>query len=137
MKAIDDKKAPNPEDIRSVEDTITIIRLQLKAACCGDHKYITDKATETGVKDKIAQYWVSKLLDMAKRRKDEKIKAGNIHLKDAKAKVAQEVEEELWEWLIKQTDGVGGGDIQSGIHYNALLETRGSSFERLWPSAGR
>jgi hypothetical protein len=95
-------------------------------ACRGDAKFISEATTQEGVKDKIAQYWITQLLGKAKSLKE--TGKDTTHTKAAKEMLISEIEKELWEWLLQQPNSCGRTDVEAGIHYNPLLETRGTLF---------
>ncbi|XP_006462904.1 hypothetical protein AGABI2DRAFT_152282 [Agaricus bisporus var. bisporus H97] len=111
----------NSDESRRVNDTIAIIKAQLRAACRGDNKLLSEITTREGVKDKLAHHWTTQLLDKAKILKEEMKKA---HPRSGKEVLAANIETELWNWLLQQPEACGRTDIQAGIHYNPLLDIR-------------
>jgi hypothetical protein len=69
-----------PGDPRSAATMLAVIEQQLHLACLGVKDSIDALQTATGVKDKIAQYWIEKLIFMA--REKEKIKIKDVATRD-------------------------------------------------------
>jgi hypothetical protein len=84
-----------------VQDIKACVEKQLDLATYGVAKSVSDLQTKTGVKDKIAQYWIEILIE----------KARDMATKNP-TKPAAEISKELHEWLKSQTKRP----------YNALLD---------------
>ncbi|KAF8994436.1 hypothetical protein BDZ89DRAFT_1172332 [Hymenopellis radicata] len=131
---------------RECEKTISVIRKQIWLACHGDQGGIGQLSTETGVKDKIAQFWIDTLLAKAKPILNAKLKNRETRDQRLNERMSREdrkslteeitatVGTELWEWVVRQpqddyeqlaVDDPLRNDIRPGIHYNILLCTRG------------
>ncbi|KAI0665635.1 hypothetical protein C8Q78DRAFT_985916 [Trametes maxima] len=130
-------------DPRTVEETVRDIREQLFTACLGVQDGVDALQTKTGVKDKIAQYWIEQLIDKARSeqqirlndpiRKDTRLR--DPHLKGdgrkaVKDAIKKEIQQELFSWLICQPvdtfeslpeSSPLRSDLRPGDHYNALL----------------
>ncbi|KAJ7696531.1 hypothetical protein B0H17DRAFT_929328 [Mycena rosella] len=137
----------NPGEPRTKEGTIQVIRWQIWTACLGIQKPLDATYSQTGVKDKIAQFWIQKLLDMAKNRCSVELgdrktcdpRLNNSALKgDAriavKNEISHKIQEELWDWVVRQPpdsfaklgeQDPARQDLHPGDHYNILLQTRG------------
>ncbi|KAJ7703504.1 hypothetical protein B0H17DRAFT_1157088 [Mycena rosella] len=137
----------NPGEPRTKEGTIQVIRWQIWTACLGIQKPLDATYSQTGVKDKIAQFWIQKLLDMAKNRRSVELgdrktrdpRLNNSALKgDAriavKNEISHKIQEELWDWVVRQPpdsfaklgeQDPARQDLRPGDHYNILLQTRG------------
>ncbi|KAJ3853110.1 hypothetical protein EV368DRAFT_39622 [Lentinula lateritia] len=137
----------SPGLARTVSTTVQIIRQQLWLACLGDNDGLASSYSQTGVKDKLSQYWITQLCAQAseKQRKlffdpvlrDPRLADKNIKGDERKAiklSLKQTVQHELWEWLITQPEedynkldpnDAAKKDIRPGIHYNILLAIRG------------
>ncbi|THU81998.1 hypothetical protein K435DRAFT_823322 [Dendrothele bispora CBS 962.96] len=89
---------------RSASQTIEILNKQLNTAMTGVASHVKAIQTETGVKDKVTEYWIDLLLK----------KANQIH-KDNPRKAQEEVTTELTEWL----------ESQPGDKTNPLLDIAG------------
>jgi hypothetical protein len=48
---------------RTVPETVQIIKEQINLACEGIACRVSDLQTETGVKDRTAQYWIDRALE--------------------------------------------------------------------------
>lgn len=137
----------SPGEPRTCEQTVRSIRGQLWLACQGNGDGVKQAATASGVKDKIAQSWIEKLLSHAKIRHEEKLKntaTRDSRLNDRMTREARkelvdaitlDIAQDLWQWLLRQPEECNGtldssgsptcGDIRPGVHYNILLATRG------------
>ena len=137
----------SPGDFRTPEGTIMAIRAQIQTACLGLENAVTTLQTDTGVKDKIAQFWIDQLIPKAKaaqhiwmidhetrdpRLSDKKIK--NQARLDVIAEIKASIQGELTEWIVTQPadrynaleeDNPERNDLRAGDHYNILLKTRG------------
>ncbi|KAK7008238.1 hypothetical protein R3P38DRAFT_2948527 [Favolaschia claudopus] len=132
---------------RDREGTIQTIRWQFWAACGGNKKDLDASYSQSGVKDKIAQFWIQKLMDIGRERRNTELtdpktrdsRLNNPAVKgDAKASIRLEIirriQQELWDWVITQppesyslldrTDPARL-DLRPGVHYNILLNTQG------------
>ncbi|KAJ3924864.1 MAG: hypothetical protein NXY57DRAFT_968859 [Lentinula lateritia] len=107
----------SPGLARTVSTTVQIIRQQLWLACLGDNDGLASSYSQTGVKDKLSQYWITQLCAQAseKQRKlffdpvlrDPRLADKNIKGDERKAiklSLKQTVQHELWEWLITQPE---------------------------------
>jgi hypothetical protein len=83
--------------------------MQIKLTMHGVEAPISKLQTATGVKDKVAQYWIDILLKKARRMKAEK-----------PGRSGDAIVEELQQWL----------DDQPGNKVNPLLDIAGKSFAR-------
>ncbi len=99
---------------RECEKTISVIRKQIWLACHGDQGGIGQLSTETGVKDKIAQFWIDTLLAKVKPILDAKLKNRETRDQRLNERMSREdrkslteeitatVGTELWEWVVRQ-----------------------------------
>ncbi|KAJ7923704.1 hypothetical protein B0H13DRAFT_1864689 [Mycena leptocephala] len=119
-------------------------------ACLGNKTAVEDSQSTTGVKDKIAQYWIKILLERTKdlhhtqltNRKTRVAIFNDPRFKgdersDLKLKIKRCIQQELWDWLVQQPHEFVSlpennpfrltpvCDLKPGIHYNILLQTRG------------
>ncbi|KAJ7908106.1 hypothetical protein B0H13DRAFT_2233350 [Mycena leptocephala] len=84
-------------------------------ACLGDQTTLDMLYKSTGVKDKIAQYWIAQLLDKAKVAHQEKL--SNRDTRDAelnnpnckglarstlKERIKNRIQRDLWDWVVQQ-----------------------------------
>ncbi|THU93011.1 hypothetical protein K435DRAFT_671003 [Dendrothele bispora CBS 962.96] len=89
---------------RSASETIEILEKQLNVAMTGVASHVKAIQTETGVKDKVTEYWIEVLL-----------KRANQILRDNPSKSRQELSVELTEWL----------ELQPGDKMSPLLSVAG------------
>ncbi|KAJ3978553.1 hypothetical protein F5890DRAFT_1391700, partial [Lentinula detonsa] len=137
----------SPGTPRTVESTLQTIYQQLWLACLGDNDHLAQSYAQTGVKDKLSQYWIVQLCALASekhktlfydpvlqdpRLADKRIKGEER--KAVKLDIKQKVQQELWKWLITQPpeefanlelNDSARNDIRPGIHYNFLLSIKG------------
>ncbi|KAJ6600531.1 hypothetical protein DFH09DRAFT_1257967 [Mycena vulgaris] len=104
-----------PGQPRDKEGTIQVIRWQFWAACLGNQKNLDASYSQTGVKDKISQFWIQKLLDLGKERRlielsDRRTRDPRLNstaLKGeartaVKDEILRRIQQELWDWVIQQ-----------------------------------
>ncbi|KAF9541558.1 hypothetical protein CPC08DRAFT_803425 [Agrocybe pediades] len=91
-------------ELRSAEKTRACLEKQLLAACTGVQSKVTEIQTATGVKDKITEYWIEKLIARAREEKSKN-----------PGKSVQTITDELQQWL----------NDQPGDKYNPLLSIEG------------
>ncbi|KAJ8690139.1 hypothetical protein PTI98_011597 [Pleurotus ostreatus] len=128
---------------RTPDSTINTIRRQLRAACTGVETAVTKIQTETGVKDRIAQFWIHQLIPKSRQLQEDRLYNAvtrDPHLNDRKfkgperdafkAKIQADIEAELFQWLVEQpasryakmrVDAPERKDIRPGDHFNPLL----------------
>ncbi|KAF7420749.1 hypothetical protein PC9H_011267 [Pleurotus ostreatus] len=100
---------------RTPDSTINTIRRQLRAACTGVETAVTKIQTETGVKDRIAQFWIHQLIPKSRQLQEDRLYNAvtrDPHLNDRKfkgperdafkAKIQADIEAELFQWLVEQ-----------------------------------
>jgi len=98
-----------------VEDTVCIIKEQLTLACCGVAKHVSDLQTETGIKDKTAQFWIDQALkrssDFVTARitnsttRDARLNNSRVPKEQKQAirkELAGRIKEETLAWLVSQ-----------------------------------
>ncbi|KAI0726422.1 hypothetical protein C8Q72DRAFT_928484 [Fomitopsis betulina] len=133
----------SPGPPRTAEDTINEIHSQLWAAGLGVQNMVDHMQTQSGIKDKTAQYWIDILIKKARAMQHERITAAatrdprlnDSHLdRDAKqamkTTVMGEIQQELHDWLVQQPprnfaelppDSSARKTLRPGDHYNILL----------------
>ncbi|KAJ7939543.1 hypothetical protein B0H13DRAFT_1850332 [Mycena leptocephala] len=138
------------------EVTIQIIRWQVWNACAGNNKALDASYSQTGIKDKISQYWIQKVLDMGKERRgaalsDPKTRNPQLNLsslkgearKALKDEISRTIQLDLWNWVVQQPPenfvlldehDPARSDLRPGIHFNILLQTRGIDPHRDTPA---
>lgn len=106
---------PKPgETRRTVTETVQIIKQQLNLACEGVARRVSELQTETGVKDRTAQFWIERALERSSRlvrqrlyepvTKDPRL-SGNLkpgEREQIKELVRSEVSAEVRRWVIEQ-----------------------------------
>ena len=99
---------------RTVPETVQIIKRQIYLACEGVAYRVSELQTETGVKDRTAQYWIDRALERSselirKRTHDletqdarlrEKLKPDDR--KQMKKRIQSEIAAEVYHWVIEQ-----------------------------------
>ncbi|KAF5352908.1 hypothetical protein D9758_007948 [Tetrapyrgos nigripes] len=121
---------------RTSHQTIRSIREQVWEACGGNHESVKELQTSTGVKDKIAQFWIEQLLEHFKEVKERRItnwetRDAVLNDRDVKGdarkaeiiKIRAEIQKQLWDWVVGQ-QSVSDHDSEC-FHYNILLKTPG------------
>lgn len=92
---------------RSADETKKELWEQIRAATHGVKKVVADRQKDTGVKDKVAQYWIDILLQ----------KCAEIRSKEP-GRTIDDVSKELLAWL----------DEQPGDKINPLLDLAGTLY---------
>ncbi|KAF5371374.1 hypothetical protein D9615_009666 [Tricholomella constricta] len=125
-----------PGPSRTPRETIMIIKEQIWTACLGVQETVDAIQTRTGVKDKIAQHWMEKLVTMARERRNTHV--DNIATRDPrlndrslvgearealKMQLKHEIQSELYSWVLTQP--VERADLRPGDHFNVLLQVHG------------
>ncbi|KAI0069604.1 hypothetical protein K474DRAFT_1750865, partial [Panus rudis PR-1116 ss-1] len=145
----------SPGTPRTPQETVAAIEEQLRAACLGVQETVNTLQAQTGVKDKIAQHWISILVPKARELQAQRIR--NTHTCDARlrndhipAEVKQTIRHELTEsiqcelfaWLIQQPPASFNAlppssplrnTLRPGDHYNPLLGQRSLNVHRDTP----
>lgn len=85
---------------------------QILLACSGSLKTVQDKISATGVKDKISQFWIAKILAEGKKLREEQILRLKVRNTTQKKEIEKEIVQDLQKW-----------DNQQPTH----LETKNSS----------
>ncbi|KAJ7834421.1 hypothetical protein B0H13DRAFT_2240221 [Mycena leptocephala] len=146
----------SPGQPRTKEVTIQVIRWQVWNACAGNNKALDTSYSQTGIKDKISQYWIQKVLDMGKERRaaalsDPKTRNPQLNLsslkgearKTLKDEISRTIQLDLWNWVVQQPPenlalldehDPARSDLRPGIHFNILLQTRGIDPHRDTPA---
>ncbi|RXW15157.1 hypothetical protein EST38_g10696 [Candolleomyces aberdarensis] len=57
-----------PGVLRSVDNTLSNVKEQVRAACKGVAATVTKRQKETGVKDSYTQYWIERLIEWSRER---------------------------------------------------------------------
>ncbi|KAI0684232.1 hypothetical protein BC835DRAFT_1464922 [Cytidiella melzeri] len=126
----------------NADNTACVLCEQLRVACRGNKDAVQSIQTQTGVKDKLAQFWVEHLLASAREQQDHLLKdpptrdsrLNDKGLKgDARKAVRPEVidtiQDSLWNWFVDLPPEADGGqrprDLIPGFHYKILLSCRG------------
>ncbi|KAJ7839405.1 hypothetical protein B0H13DRAFT_2239608 [Mycena leptocephala] len=120
----------SPHIPRTKEVTIQIIRWQVWNACAGNNKALDTSYSQTGIKDKISQYWIQKVLDMGKERRaaalsDPKTRNPQLNLsslkgearKTLKDEISRTIQLDLWNWVALTLTG----DTPAEILHTYLL----------------
>lgn len=98
-----------------MEDTISTIKKQLTLACCGVAQHVSDLQTETGIKDKTAQFWIDRALkrssDLVATRiknratRDTRLNSNRVPKEQKQAirkELKERIKEETLTWLVSQ-----------------------------------
>lgn len=103
-----------PGVTRTPAETISIIEQQFKNSCLGVQEPIDTLQTATGVKDKIALFWINQLV--AKAREAQQIRITNVATQDnrlrgrttaaekesVRVEIRREIQTELLDWVVTQ-----------------------------------
>ncbi|KAI9445690.1 hypothetical protein BJY52DRAFT_1372194 [Lactarius psammicola] len=98
----------SPDCPREVEDTVSHIWSQIQTACLGVESAVIELQAKTGVKDRIAQYWIEKLIPMARERQKDQLspeKLGNLRGEERVAmreKIKGDICGQLLAWVVQQ-----------------------------------
>ncbi|KAI0688378.1 hypothetical protein BC835DRAFT_1284746 [Cytidiella melzeri] len=128
----------HPGTPRNADDTACVIREQLRVACRGNKDAVQSIQTRTGVKDKLAQFWVEHLLASAREQQDHLLKdppTRDSRLNDkglkgdarkaVRLEVIDTIQDSLWNWFVDLPPEADSGqrprDLIPGFHYNILL----------------
>ena len=102
------------ETRRAAPETAEIIKQQISLACEGIACKVSDLQTETGVKDRTAQYWIDRALERSSVLMQQRLhepetqdprlrrKLKPDERKQIKALIRSEVSAEVRRWVIKQ-----------------------------------
>jgi hypothetical protein len=102
------------ESRRTASETVRIIKRQVVLACRGVACKVTDLQTETGVKDKTAQYWIERALERSSqlvRQRTSNPETQDPRLrgklkpqerKQIKKTIHSEISREVYRWVIEQ-----------------------------------
>lgn len=97
-----------------MQETVQIIKQQIYLACRGVACKVSDLQTETGVKDRTAQYWIDRALErsseLMRKRVNEletqdsrlKVKLKPGERKQIKETIQSEISMEVYRWVIEQ-----------------------------------
>ncbi|KAJ7868048.1 hypothetical protein B0H14DRAFT_3861606 [Mycena olivaceomarginata] len=135
----------NPGEPRDKEVTVQTIRWQVWKACGGNKTVLDASYSQTGIKDKISQYWIQRTLEMGKgfraiqitdpQTRDPRLNTlKGEDRKIVKDEISRQIQLDLWNWVIQQppesyallsADDPARLDLRPGIHFNILLCPRG------------
>ncbi|KAF7311326.1 hypothetical protein MKEN_01034300 [Mycena kentingensis (nom. inval.)] len=110
-------KQPNQAGVaRTAAETTETLHEQLRLACFGVKAPIDKLQTATGIKDKVAQYWIEILLEKARRMKAER-----------PSRSSADIAQELHQWLTEQP----GDKINPLLDFSGLDPHRDTPVEIL------
>ncbi|EMD40045.1 hypothetical protein CERSUDRAFT_45768 [Gelatoporia subvermispora B] len=135
-----------PAELRKAPETLAMVKAQLDQAARGVAKSVQELQTQSGVKDRLAEYWVEQLLTRAQgehqRRiynvntRDERLKARKVTNRVALVEsIKQEIHDEVMAWLYTQpshtydalpVDSPLRTQLRPGDHFNMLLQLDGT-----------
>ncbi|TFK20048.1 hypothetical protein FA15DRAFT_600415 [Coprinopsis marcescibilis] len=136
----------SPGTPRTAESTLYEVEQQLRTACLGIASDVTDLQTKTGVKDKLSQHWIEKLIPLGREAKrtritnastrDARLKVPNMSSEESdtmKAVIRKEIQEDLMAWLYQQPaerynslpEHSRETQLRPGDHFNPLLSVPG------------
>ncbi|KAJ6566807.1 hypothetical protein B0H19DRAFT_940681 [Mycena capillaripes] len=133
-----------PGNPRTPAETIRTIRRQIWLACAGVQDVVDNLQTATGVKDKTAQFWIEKVIVMAREQQQQCFKE-DLRLKkksligdarrDVKTKNRDLIQWRVYNWVIRQPEDryarlpmkscTQSTSLRPGDHYNILLSIKG------------
>ncbi|GBE88301.1 hypothetical protein SCP_1301160 [Sparassis crispa] len=124
-----------------------LLTQQFKVACLGVQDAVDKLQSSTGVKDKIATYWIEQLIPKARElqhicissraTRDAALNNRNLigdALDAVKLHIKREIQSELMDWVISQLaasynslppDVIGRTHLRPGDHFNPLLKADG------------
>ncbi|OBZ67227.1 hypothetical protein A0H81_13040 [Grifola frondosa] len=129
-------KCYQPGQPRTREKTIETIKSQILMACTGVRDAIDSIQTQTGVKDKIAEFWINKLIPIA----ESSITHISVTPKPGddreavKNEIKSGIQNTLFSWIIQQPsesyeslplDSPLRTTLRAGDHYNVALDMNG------------
>ncbi|KAH9828833.1 uncharacterized protein C8Q71DRAFT_863689 [Rhodofomes roseus] len=100
----------NPSNLRTSTETREEILTQIRLAALGVKKDVTQRQTDTGTKDKLAEHWIKILLERARKEQQHRITTATtadprlkrVHGPERTAivlTIKKEIQVELLEWL--------------------------------------
>ncbi|KAJ6536221.1 hypothetical protein B0H19DRAFT_1213746 [Mycena capillaripes] len=128
---------------RTPAETIRTIRRQIWLACAGVQDVVDNLQTATGVKDKTAQFWIEKVIVMAREqqqqcfKEDPRLKKKSLigdARRDVKTKIRDLIQWRVYNWVIRQPEdryarlpmkSSSRHRLRPGDHYNILLSIKG------------
>ncbi|KAF8149044.1 hypothetical protein B0H34DRAFT_679361 [Crassisporium funariophilum] len=136
-----------PGPPRTPEGTIESIKKQIWTACLGVQDAVDTLQTKTGVKDRMAVYWIQQLVNKARETQQDRLytpgvrdaqldncKIKGVEQEAIKASITADIQKELYEWVFTQPaeryteiliDDPSCKDLRPGNHYNILLRLPG------------
>ncbi|KAJ7861538.1 hypothetical protein B0H14DRAFT_3134513 [Mycena olivaceomarginata] len=102
-----------PGEPRDKEVTVQTIRWQVWKACGGNKTVLDASYSQTGIKDKISQYWIQRTLEMGKgfraiqitdpQTRDPRVNTlKGEDRKIVKDEISRQIQLDLWNWVIQQ-----------------------------------
>lgn len=102
-----------PGEPRDKEVTVQTIRWQVWNACGGNKTVLDASYSQTGIKDKISQYWIQRTLEMGKgfraiqitdpQTRDPRLNTlKGEDRKIVKDEISHQIQLDLWNWVIQQ-----------------------------------
>ncbi|KAH8100336.1 hypothetical protein BXZ70DRAFT_973011 [Cristinia sonorae] len=145
-----------PGTPRDPIETRAVVERQLHLAALGVDEDVVKVQRETGVKDKIAQYWIDRIIPMARQKQqdrtspqsptcDSRLRDRNLKgdaRKQMKETIKHEIQREMLSWLIQQPpdryaalpdDSPARYSLRPGDHYNIMLSLPGVDIHRDTP----
>ncbi|OBZ68157.1 hypothetical protein A0H81_11959 [Grifola frondosa] len=132
----------SPGDLRVARDTAQEVKKQIYAAALGVASTVEAMQTESGVKDKLAEFWIQQLI--ARARDLQQIRIHNPATRDSRLnarriinrpllcrEICANIQSELMDWLYMQPthhynllppESPLRTQLRPGEHYNSLLE---------------
>ncbi|KAH9922979.1 uncharacterized protein B0H18DRAFT_878929, partial [Fomitopsis serialis] len=102
----------DPNNLRTAQQTRDDVLTQIRLAALGVKKDVTQRQTETGTKDKLAEHWIKILLDRARDEQQRRITTPATA--DARLKALR-------------------NQLRPGEHFNSLLSLEGIDIHRETP----
>jgi len=100
---------------RTVQETVDTITSQLQMACRGVAQTVSDLQTDTGIKDKMAQFWINQVLERSSNlvsgrvtdstTRDPRLNDRSCSTEQKKGirdSLKSQIQQETYEWLITQ-----------------------------------
>ncbi|KZT28379.1 hypothetical protein NEOLEDRAFT_1161183 [Neolentinus lepideus HHB14362 ss-1] len=144
-----------PGNARTCGETLGVVEKQLWTACLGVQETVDALQSMTGVKDKIASFWIDKCIIKAREIQNEHISNVTTHdprlnkktlkgdaRKAVKADIVQSIQHEVFDWLLTQPaerydalpiDSSMRTHLRPGDHYNPVLAMPGVDIHKDTP----
>jgi hypothetical protein len=143
VKALINNYHSQPGRPRRIYETVDSIKAQFRLACYGSKDLVQQAARQTGVKDKISQYWIDILL--AKAQEEQHKMLVNRSTRDPifntrmepedrsrmREQIKRNIQTKLYKWVVKQPpdsyEKLLQNDRKTPIFFSSIYGLHGSS----------